>query len=84
MARQKRRSLVTEEQMKHLFSINLRKRLVEVDMGQIELAKRMDRERASISRWCNGRVSPNFETIAALCTELNVQPSYFMRESSAL
>lgn len=82
MARLKKR--ITEHQLKELFAKNLRVRLAETNLSQTELAKRMSTERTAINRWAKGHQSPNFETLASLCTHLGVPPSYFLRGPDTL
>ena len=68
------------EELKNLFSEQLRKCLENSDITMTELAKKIGVSQATISDWCNGKKAPRFNKIEQLANFFNVPATYFFKD----
>lgn len=72
--------------MTHLLSAeDLGRRIVLLrdsrDMNQRELAERLGKSQTEVSRWENGKVLPNYDTVVKIAEALRVDVSEFMEQN---
>lgn len=60
--------------------ISLKKRRLEKDLSQVEIAEILDINKSSYSSWESGRAKPNQKNLAALADILDVDITYFESE----
>ena len=60
--------------------ISLKKRRLEKDLSQVEIAEMLNINKSSYSSWESGRAKPNQKNLVALAKILDVEVSYFESE----
>lgn len=60
--------------------ISLKKRRLEKDLSQVEIAEMLNINKSSYSSWESGRAKPNQKNLVALAEILDVEVSYFESE----
>lgn len=60
--------------------ISLKKRKLEKDLSQVEIAEMLNINKSSYSSWESGRAKPNQKNLVALAKILDVEVSYFESE----
>lgn len=60
--------------------ISLKKRRIEKDLSQVEIAEMLNINKSSYSSWESGRAKPNQKNLVALAKILDVEVSYFESE----
>lgn len=68
------------EELKDLFSEQLRKCLENSNITMTELAKKIGVSQATVSDWCNGKKAPRFDKIEQLAKFFNVPATYFFKD----
>lgn len=68
------------EELKDLFSEQLRKCLENSNITMTELAKKIGVSQATVSDWCNGKKAPRFDKIEQLASFFNVPATYFFKD----
>lgn len=58
----------------------LRRRLSELGLLQVDLARRLGVHRLTVTSWLSGRQSPSVEMLPRLLRELGISPNEFFRE----
>lgn len=65
---------------------NIKKALVDRDLSQEALARRLDVSRQTVFNWCSGRTEPKYAQVQAVADELgiaNVASLYARQEGKA-
>lgn len=60
--------------------ISLKKRRLEKDLSQVEIAEMLNINKSSYSSWESGRAKPNKKNLAALAKILDIDVTYFESE----
>jgi transcriptional regulator with XRE-family HTH domain len=75
---------MTEQEMKRIFSQNLKAVLSESGKSQMDLAEHMKVGKSTVSFWCNGQKLPRMNKIDEICSWLGVRRSRLMEAQSSL
>lgn len=70
------------EELKRIFSENLRNLLEQKDKTQADLCRHMKVSSATVSDWCNGRKMPRTDKIQSICNWLGVELSALLEDST--
>jgi transcriptional regulator with XRE-family HTH domain len=71
---------VSEESIKQAFGKNLRKKLIDKDLTQQDLAELVGTSPLVVTRWCNGGAIPQPRMLARICNSIAVRPFELMRD----
>lgn len=65
---------MSEVEFLSIFADNLRDLMVEVGVGQNELAKEIGIDKAAVSRYLNKQIIPSLPTFINICVALDCRP----------
>ena len=68
------------DESRRVFANRLKKIMKEKDISANKLSIAIGIDRASITKYKKGEVSPRTDTFLSLCSYLEVQPDYFLKE----
>lgn len=63
-----------DEELRHIFGVNLKRILRERKMTQKAFAERICITGEHVSRWMTGKTPPGWQTICVICDVLSVSP----------
>lgn len=70
---------VSEENIRNIVALNLKRRLKEKHMNQKDLAHGMQVDRSTVHRIIHGQANICLKSIARLSEQLEVEPAYFLK-----
>lgn len=71
---------MSETDFNIIFSKNLKRYLLEYDMTQNDLAKKLGVGTSTVSYWCKGEKTPRMDKVDAMCSLFNCKRSDLMSE----